>query len=101
MHIVHLQIAYLYDQKSLVDQLDVTTDFGGTLNYNHGYWVYNRLVGQYSSHTCICTHMYEHSVCNGWNVRTLQIVKCTYYFFQGDTIAKIFQGGGNTSLPPC
>ena len=34
----------MYDQKSLVDQLDVTTDLGGTLNYNHKNWVFNRLV---------------------------------------------------------
>ena len=39
-----IQTAYLYDQKSLVDQLEVTTDLGGTLNYNHTHWVYNRLV---------------------------------------------------------
>ena len=38
------QIAYLYEQKALVDQLDVTTDLGGTLDYNHKNWVYNRLV---------------------------------------------------------
>ena len=41
-----VQLAYLYDQKSLVDQLEVTTEFGGTLNYNHKIWVYNRIVRQ-------------------------------------------------------
>ena len=43
------QIAHLYDQKSLVEQLDVSTDFGGTLNYNHKTWVYNRLVCQHAN----------------------------------------------------
>ena len=41
------QIAYLYEQKALVDQLDVTAEFGGTLDYNHKNWVYNRLVWLY------------------------------------------------------
>ena len=41
------QIAYLYDTKSVLEQLDeanIITELGGKLHYNHNSWLHNRQV---------------------------------------------------------
>ncbi len=49
-------MAYLPDQKSLLDQFEpsnVPDELGGSLKYDHKSWVYNRLVSFVNSYSIL------------------------------------------------
>ena len=70
---MHHQVTYCYDEeglKKLIMPENLTAEFGGTLHYDHSYWIYVKTV----SNKSICIHC-SHTL----NVQQLKIWFITLY----------------------
>ena len=55
---MHCQVTYCYDEeglKKLIMPENLTAEFGGTLHYDHNYWIYIKTVSNATNHMHACT----------------------------------------------